>query len=128
MAAVGPNDTVFDLGSGDGRLLIESAKGRGARAVGIEADPLRVAWSRMMIAKAGVGQRARVIWGNFFHTNIADASVITLFLMKGTNARLKTKFATELRPGTRIVSHEWRIEGWSPVEEDEERKVYLYVR
>ena len=127
LANVGAADTVYDLGSGDGRLLVESAKLFGAKSVGIEADPLRVAWSRILISRAGVGERARVIWANFFRVNISEASVVTLFLMAGTNSRLRTKFTSELKPGTRIVSHEWRIEGWRPVAEDKEQKVYLYV-
>lgn len=127
IAKVGPDDVVYDLGSGDGRLLIISTKERGARSVGIEADPLRVLWSRTMLARAGVKDAARVKWGNFFHETISDATVVTLFLMEGTNAKLKAKFKNELAPGTRIVSHVWRIEGWQPSVVDKERNVYLYI-
>ena len=127
MTEVGPKDTLFDLGSGDGRIVIEAASRNRARAVGIEADPLRVLWSRLKIARLGLQDHARIIQGNFFHQDISEATIVTLFLMQGTNQRLKPKLQRELKPGTRVVSHAWTFEGWSPTKTDAEDRVYVYV-
>jgi precorrin-6B methylase 2 len=123
---VGPKDVLFDLGSGDGRIVIEAAVRR-AKAVGIEADPLRVFWSRLMIARRDLKDFAKVVRWNFFHYDIGEATVIAAFLTQGTNQRLKPKLLRELRPGTRIVSHGWTFEGWSPTKIDIKDKVYVYV-
>jgi precorrin-6B methylase 2 len=127
MAEVGPEDTLFDLGSGDGRIVVEAAGRNRARAVGIEADPLRVLWSRLKIARLGLRGYARIVRGNFFHLDISKATVVTLFLMQGTNQRLKPKLQRELKPGTRVVSNTWTFEGWSPTKTDAKDRVYVYV-
>lgn len=127
IAEVGPADIVYDLGSGDGRILVEAARRRQARAVGIEADPFRVLWSRLMIALLDLRNRARIVWGNFFRQSISEATVVTLFLTQRTNQRLKAKLQQELKPGTRVVSHVWTFDGWLPSKVDTEAEVYMYV-
>ena len=127
MCGAGPSDVVYDLGSGDGRVLVEAAKTYHAKAVGIEADPLRVLISRYSVAMSHVQGQARVIWGNFFHTNLSEATIVTMFLSQGTNQKLKPKFMAELRPGTRVVSHVWTFDGWSPVSRDERQNLSMYV-
>jgi len=127
MAQVGPTDVVYDLGSGDGRIVVEAAKRRQARAVGIEADPLRVLWSRTVIAFLNLRGRVRIVWGNFFHQSISEATVVTLFLTQRTNQRLKTKLQRELRPGTRVISHVWTFDDWHPSKVDATAEVYMYV-
>ena len=127
MAEVGPKDVLFDLGSGDGRIIVEAAFRNRAKAVGIEADPLRVLWSRLTIARLDLQDSARVVRGNFFHHDIGEATVVTAFLMQGTNRKLKPKLQRELKPGTRVVSHVWTFEGWVPTMIDVKDKVYLYV-
>lgn len=127
MAEVGPADVVYDLGSGDGRIVVEAARRRQARAVGIEADPLRVLWSRLVIALLDLRNRVRIVWGNFFHQSISEATVVTLFLTQRTNQRLKIKLQQELKPGTRVVSHVWTFDGWLPSKVDTEAQVYMYV-
>jgi precorrin-6B methylase 2 len=127
MAEVGPADIVYDLGSGDGRIVVEAARRWQARAVGIEADPLRVLWSRLLIALLNLRNRARIVWGNFFHQSISEATVVTLFLTQRTNQRLKAKLQQELKPGTRVVSHVWTFDGWFPSKVDTTAEVYMYV-
>ena len=127
MAEVGPDDIVYDLGSGDGRFVIDAVKKYNAKAVGLEADPSRVFWSRLVITLSGIGKRAKIVWGNFFNQNINEATVVTLFLSDTANQKLKSKFLEELKPGTRIVSYVWKFRGWEPVEADETEEIYLYV-
>lgn len=127
MAEVGPNDIVYDLGSGDGRIVINAVKEYNAKAVGMEADPSRVFWSRLVITLSGIRNRAEIVWGNFFNQDISEASVVTLFLSDTANQKLKSKFLEELKPGTRIVSYVWKFRGWEPVKVDETEEIYLYV-
>ena len=126
MAEVNSRDIVFDLGSGDGRIVIEAAKNCHAKAVGIEADPLRVFWSRLKITFSGLRNQVKIIWGNFFNQDISEASVITLFLSDYANEKLKSKFIRELKPGTRIVSYVWIFEEWKPIKVDKIERIYLY--
>ncbi|MGB9980477.1 SAM-dependent methyltransferase [Methanobacterium sp.] len=127
MAEVGPDDIVYDLGSGDGRIVINAVKKYNAKAVGLEADPSRVFWSRLVITLSGIGNRAKIIWGNFFNQDISEATVVTLFLSDTANQKLKSKFIKELKPGTKIVSYVWKFKGWQPVKVDETEEIYLYV-
>ncbi len=127
MAEVNSNDTVYDLGSGDGRIVIDAAKRYDAHSVGMEADPLRVFWSRTSIILSGLRNRARIVWGNFFNQDISDATVVTLFLSDTANQKLKSKFQKELKPGTRIVSYVWMFKGWRPVKADRSDEIYLYI-
>lgn len=127
LAEVKEGDLVYDLGSGDGRIVIEAARRYKARAVGIEADPLRFLYSRMMIVILGLNQQVKIEWGNFFNGDLSPATVITLFLSQKANQKLKRKLISELRPGTRIVSYYWRIHGWKPVKEDKISRIYVYV-
>jgi len=126
MAKVNSKDIVYDLGSGDGRILITAVREFGARSVGIEADPLRLIFSRILIKLLRLGGQAKVIWGNFYNKKLSEATVITVFLFGSTNVRLKEKFERELKPRTRIVSYHWPFEGWSSVVADEEEQIYLY--
>ena len=127
IAEVGPEDIVYDLGSGDGRIVINAVKKYNAKAVGLEADPSRVFWSRLVIILSGIGKRAKIVWGNFFNQNISEATVVTLFLSDTANQKLKSKFLEELRPGTRVVSYVWKFKGWQPVKADENEEIYLYI-
>jgi hypothetical protein len=127
IAEVDSDDIVYDLGSGDGRIVIDAAKKYNARAVGMEADPLRVLWSRLTIVFSGLSNRAKIVWGNFFNQNISEATVVTLFLSDTANQKLKSKFLEELKPGTRIVSYVWTFEEWEPVKADKIDEIYLYI-
>jgi precorrin-6B methylase 2 len=127
LSETGPSDVVYDLGSGDGRIVIEAARTYRARAVGVEADPLRVLYSRVAISSSRLEGRAKVVWGNFFHVDLSEATVVTVFLTQGTNQKLKPKLLSDLRPGTRVVSYVWTFEGWAPKARDEKNELALYV-
>ena len=127
IAEVNSEDILYDLGSGDGRIIIEAARRYHANAVGIEADPLRYIWSKLMILLYGVNQKVKVIWGNFFNKDLTSATIVTLFLSSKANQQLKTKLQNELKPGTRIVSYYWTFHEWEPVKEDKKDKIYMYI-
>ena len=110
MARVTPDDVVYDLGSGDGRMVIAAAR-RGARAVGVEYDPVLVAASRTAAEEAGVTARASFIQGDMYAADISPATVLALYLLPANLERLAPAFL-RLRPGTRIVSNTFWIEGW----------------
>ena len=126
-ANVGEKDTLYDLGSGDGRILIMAAKDFGAKAIGIEADPIRSVWSKLMIRRHKLKDQIQVLRGNFFNFDIGDATVVTLYLGVGANNKLREKLAEELKPGTRIVSHHFLLNDWDIVERDEKADLNLYV-
>jgi SAM-dependent methyltransferase len=117
LAEVGPNDVVYDLGSGDGRIVIAAAARFGARGVGIDLDPKLVAQATANAQKAGVAQRVRFFEGDIFEADISNASVVTLYLLTSINERLRPKLLRELRPGTRVVSHQFRMGDWQPERE-----------
>ncbi len=127
MAEVDSRDVVYDLGSGDGRIVAEAARKYRAIGIGIEADPLRVLWSRVKLRLLGLNRRTQIIWGDIFNQDISDATVVTVFLWQKTNEKLKEKLQMKLKPGTRVVSHIWTFSGWTPLEVDREDRVYLYV-
>ena len=114
LADVGPDDIVYDLGCGDGRIVIAAAKNFGARAVGVDIDPQRIREARANATRAGVGDRVTLRVENLFDTDMRNATVVTLFLSPELNARLKPKLLSELRPGTRVVSHRYGIADWIP--------------
>ena len=123
IAEVGEGDVVYDLGSGDGRIIIEAAR-RGASAVGVEVDPIRVLWARLKARS--FGSRVKVIRGDFFKTPLTGATVVTVYQGESINNRLRAKFEAELPPGTRIVSFDFKFEGWEPEKRHPDAKVYLY--
>lgn len=127
MCGAGPSDVVYDLGSGDGRIVVEAAKTYHAKAVGVEADPLRVLYSRLTVAAMRLGGQVKVLWGNFYHTDLREATIVTLFLTHGTNQRLKSKLLSELKPGTKVVSYVWTFDDWKPVSRDDRNELSLYV-
>lgn len=126
MANVSPDDIVYDLGSGDGRTIITASKEFGAKSVGIEADPIRLLWSRLRIRRLGLTNHTSVIWGNFFKKDLSEANVVTLYLFQSTNDKLVRKFERELRPGTRVISHVFTFKSWTPIEVDDKHNLYLY--
>jgi SAM-dependent methyltransferase len=116
MAGVTSADVVYDLGSGDGRIVITAAKRFGARGVGIEIDPTLVRKATENAAAAGVSDRVRFVQQNVFTADIHDATVVTLYLLQSLNERLRPKLVRELKPGTRIVSHVFNMgPEWPPV-------------
>jgi SAM-dependent methyltransferase len=114
LAHVTQADVVYDLGSGDGRIVIMAAQKYGARGVGIEIQPELVARSRQIAQDGAVADRVRFIEGDLFAADISEATVVTLWLSTPVNARLEPKLRGELRPGTRVVSHQFQIGRWAP--------------
>jgi hypothetical protein len=114
MAAVGPRDVVFDLGSGDGRIVVAAAHEFGARAVGVEIDPALVAESHDRVRRYGVGERVTIIQGDLFTADLHEATVVMLYLSPDLNRRLRPKLIDELPPGARIVSQRFDMGDWPP--------------
>lgn len=114
LAGVGPNDFVIDLGSGDGRIVIAAAKEFGARGFGVDIDDTLVALSNRAAAREGVGDRVKFYRQDLFQTAIGQATVVTVYLLPHTVNMLRDKLLSELKPGTRIVSHDYPIDDWVP--------------
>ena len=115
LAGVGPSDFVLDLGSGDGRIVITAARRFGARGLGVEIVPELVERSRENARRAGVAQRAEFRVQDLFQTDLGAASVITMYLLPEVNMQLRPALL-RLKPGTRIVSHDWDLGDWHPVQ------------
>lgn len=129
MAQVTPNDYVVDLGSGDGRTVIAAAKKFGARAMGIEFNPDMVALSQRNAQKEGLTpERARLVRGDIFESDFTQATVVTMYLLPGLNLRLRPQLL-KMRPGTRLVSHQFTMDDWQPDETSylDFRPAYLWI-
>ena len=126
MANVKPGEVVFDLGSGDGRIIVMAAKEFNATSVGIEINPLWVLWTKVKIALFRLYGKGSVIWGNFFNLDLSKADIVTLYLLQNTNEKLKLKLENELKPGTRVVSHVFTFDGWVLEEFDSKSQIYMY--
>ena len=113
VARVGPADVVFDLGCGDGRIAIAAARDRGARSVCVEIDPSLVARSRRNADTAGVVERIEFRRADMFETDLRSATVVALYLSPALNVRLRPKLFREVRPGARIVSHNFGMDDWT---------------
>ena len=114
IAGVGDKDYLFDLGSGDGRIVIAAAKQFHARAVGIEYDGTLIAQSRESAAREGVSDRVEFLQQDIFASNFRNATVLTMYLLPEVNLDLRPRILFELRPGTRVVSHDWDMGDWEP--------------
>lgn len=137
LASVKNTDVVYDLGCGDGRIVIAAARDFGARGVGIDIDPERIREANTNARIAGVENRVRFEEKDLFTADIHDATVVTLFLLSSVNRRLRPKLLRELKPGTRVVSNTFDMGDWKPDEqttvegtpEDSlfSRKLYLWI-
>jgi len=114
LARVAPDDVVYDLGSGDGRIPIAAARNFGGRGVGIELDPDLVAESERNARRAGVARRTRFLQEDIFKADVSEATVVIVYLSPELNLRLRPKLLAELRPGSRIVSHDFPMGDWKP--------------
>jgi precorrin-6B methylase 2 len=129
VAKVTSTDLVYDLGSGDGRIVITAAQKYGARGIGIELDRDLVNQANRNARAAGVQDAVRFRRGDLFRQDLSPATVVTLFLSPSVNLRLQSKLLRELKPGTRVVSHQFPIGDWTPQAELDVagRKVYFWV-
>jgi len=114
LAQVTANDVVYDLGSGDGRIVIAAAKKYGASGVGVEVDAELVKEARKNAMKAGVSDRVRFVQGDLFKTDLSPATVVTLYLSNSINMRLRSLLQQQLKPGSRVVSHRFEMGDWKP--------------
>jgi Methyltransferase domain len=116
MAKVNKDDLLYDLGSGDGRIVITAAREYGARGVGYDLNPERIKESNENARKAGVAKRVRFTQQDLFDADLSGATVVTLYLLPDVNLKLRPKLLRELRPGTRVVSHNYHMGDWRPEE------------
>ncbi len=114
LSQIKPGDVLYDLGCGDGRLIILAAKDIGAKATGIELREDLVERAKTEIKRLNLENKVQVIQGNFFDVNISDADVVTLYLTSSANERLRPKLEAELRQGARVISHDFKVPGWKP--------------
>ena len=114
LAELRPGDLVYDLGCGDGRIVIAAVQRPGVKGVCVDIDPARIAESRANAATAGVTDRIKFVQGDLFKVPISDATVVTMYLLPSVNMRLRPRLLNELRPGTRIVSHAFDMDDWKP--------------
>jgi hypothetical protein len=137
MAMVGPDDVVYDIGCGDGRIVIAAAERFGARGVGIDIDPKRIRESRENASKAMVEHLVTFLLADATRTDISKATIVTLYLLPESNGLLRPKLEKELRPGTLVISHNYTIPGWEAKETgserirdglDKEHSIYLYKK
>jgi SAM-dependent methyltransferase len=128
VANVGPNDVLYDLGSGDGRIPVTAAQRFGTRGVGVDIDPQRIAEANANAKASKVTDKVRFIQGDLFKQDLSQATVISLYLLPGLNARLKPTLL-KLKPGTRIVSHAFQMPDWEPEQtlDVNGRKVYFWT-
>ena len=131
MANIKPGETLYDLGCGDGRILIAAVQKYKVKAIGVEISPRLVAKATSSIQKAGLAGQARVIQGDVMSIDPSAADVVTLYLDTKSNERLRPRLEKYLKPGARVVSHDYAVPGWKPtrVERTEGRQdhlIYLY--
>jgi ubiquinone/menaquinone biosynthesis C-methylase UbiE len=133
LAGVGPADTVMDLGSGDGRIVMEAAR-RGANGIGVDIDAQLIAQSRAKSLQLGFGEKTNFINQNLLDTDMREATVVMLFLSSELGLQLRPRLLRDLKPGSRIVSHMFRIGDWAPSMSAtapgplRDHPVYLWVR
>ena len=125
LADVGSEDVVYDLGCGDGRTIITAARQFGAKAVGIEIDPLRYLWCQLLVTILGLRDRIEIIYGSFFTQDLSRATVVTCYLLQDTNDKLEKKLINELRSGTRVVSNTFVFPRLEPIRQDNNARLYV---
>ena len=135
LAEVDKYDRVYDLGSGDGRIVIMAAQKFGAEAVGVELDDDLFKESSARIVELGLEKRAKILHENMYKVSLRPATVVTLYLLTSVNDRLKPILERDLRPGARVVTHDFKVPGWEPKksiqvtsENGISHTIYLYVR
>lgn len=129
VAKVGKNDVLYDLGSGDGRIVITAAQKYGTRGVGVDINPERIQEANENAKKARVTDRVKFVQQDLFSTDFSEATVVTLYLLPEVNAKLRPKILSELKPGTRIVSHAFDMGDWKPQQtlNVEGKTIYYWV-
>jgi len=114
LAGVGKNDVVVDLGSGDGRLVVTAAKQFGARGIGVDIDPARIVEGRANAKQAGVESLVEFRQQDALQADISQATVVTLYLLSSSNVKLRPRLLSQLKPGARVISHQFGMGDWTP--------------
>jgi cyclopropane fatty-acyl-phospholipid synthase-like methyltransferase len=133
-AGVKPGETVYDLGCGDGRILITAAERFRAKGVGIELSPRLVKQAQEMVRKRGLQNWITILEGDLLEADVSGADVVTLYLLTSSNARLQRKLEHALKPGARVVSHDFAMRGWKPARVEKvavsnrTHTIYVYAR
>jgi tRNA G37 N-methylase Trm5 len=127
LGEVKKDDVLYDLGSGDGRIVVTAAKMYGVRGTGIDINPERIAEANENAKKEGVTDKVRFLNQDLFEADFKDATVVTLYLLPSINLKLRPKLWKELKPGTRIVSHSFDMGDWAPEKKIEVDGRYLYL-
>lgn len=127
LAEVDSSDIVYDLGCGDGRIVIAAAQRFGATGVGIDLDPQRIKEATQNAVEAGVTDKVKFIEGDLFDSDFSDASVVTLYLLTELNERLKPMLLDQLKPGTKVVSHAFSMGDWKPEKQEEVDGTTVYL-
>ena len=131
-ASVKPDETVYDLGCGEGRIVITAAQKFHARAVGVEISPGLVRSATEMVHKLGLENRVSVVRGDIMDVDVSPADVVTLYLLTGSNTMLRPRLEKLLKPGARVVSHDYEVRGWKPSRVEQVNvhrrvhKIYVY--
>lgn len=126
LAGVGPEDVLYDLGSGEGGIVIAAARDYGARGIGIEIDPLRIADAMEYAGDAGVEHLVDFVEDDIFTADFHEATVVTLYLLESINIQLRPELLRQLRPGTRIVSHAFNMGDWKADEQVDVSGISIY--
>jgi predicted RNA methylase len=132
VARIKPGETVYDLGSGDGRVVITAAQKYGARAVGVEIDPVQCRKAMERIQSMGLADRVTIVENSALRVDLSPANVVTMFFLTASNDRLKPLLEKQLKPGSRVVSNQFPVKGWKPVETvhvkqgNMEHSIYVY--
>jgi cyclopropane fatty-acyl-phospholipid synthase-like methyltransferase len=131
LARIKPGETVLDLGSGDGRILIAAVEKYKAKAIGVEISPKLVAEANIRIQRAGLADQVKIVQGDVRQADLARADVVTMYLATETNEELRPRLEKQLKPGSRVVSHDYAVPGWKPAKVEkvngkQTHVIYLY--
>lgn len=126
MADIKSGEILYDLGSGDGRIVTEAAKLYKVKAIGVEIDPIKVIFSRLKSSFSKVRHHVEIKHANLFDISLAGANVVTMFLVPTTVNKLKTKFKKELKKGSRIVSLKFPLKNWKPIKVNKTNAIFVY--
>jgi predicted RNA methylase len=128
LAEIKPGEVVYDLGCGDGRILVSAVRKFQANAVGIEINLILFLWCQFLISVLGLRKRIKLIYGNFFKEDLSNADIVICYLLQETNDKLEEKLINELKPSTRILSNSFSFHNLKVIKEDSEKKIYIYRR
>ena len=128
LAEIQPHEVLYDLGCGDGRIIVTAARRYKIKAVGIEINLLFYLWCQILITILGLRKKVKVSYGNFFKRDLSSADVVICYLLQETNDKLEEKLVQELKPDARVVSNSFKFHKLSIINEDSDKKIYVYRR